>query len=162
MDVRRQLENLEVETEPSGWLDDFVTTKQLQPILHSELLNEGVLAVQDEAAGLVVRVLDPQPGERVLDAAAAPGGKATYAAIRMQNTGQVVALDISEAKSRLVKQAAERHGTTIVATVAADLTQWEHAEAFDRVLLDAPCSGTGCSGAQRPAGRASRLLHVFH
>jgi len=139
----RQLDDLGVQAESSRWLDDFVTTQQLQPILKSDALVEGVLAVQDEAAGLVVRVLDPQPGERVLDAAAAPGGKAVYAAIRMQNTGHVLALDISEAKTRLVREAAERHGTSIVETASADLQSWEHADAFDRVLLDAPCSGTG-------------------
>ncbi|GAB5535114.1 MAG: 16S rRNA (cytosine(967)-C(5))-methyltransferase RsmB [Rubricoccaceae bacterium] len=142
-DSLRQLEVLGVNAQPSRWLDDFVTTQQLQPILKSDALETGELAVQDEAAGLVVRALDPQPGDQVLDAAAAPGGKAIYTAIRMENTGSVHALDISEAKVRLIRDAAERHGTTIVETVAEDLCAWEHSRPFDRVLLDAPCSGTG-------------------
>ena len=141
--VLHQLDALGVRAEPSRWLDDFVTTQQLQPILKSDALAEGLVAVQDEAAGLVVRVLDPQPGDRVLDATAAPGGKAVYAALRMQDAGSVVALDVSEAKTRLVREAAERHGTHRVDTVAADLRTWTADGAFDRVLLDAPCSGTG-------------------
>jgi 16S rRNA (cytosine967-C5)-methyltransferase len=142
-EARRLLDDLGVAVEPSRWLDDFLVTQQLQPILRSDAIARGDLAVQDEAAGLVVRALDPQSGERVLDAAAAPGGKAVYAAIRMHDAGDVVALDVSEAKTRLVRQAADRHGTTIIETVAADLRWWASDTPFDRVLLDAPCSGTG-------------------
>ena len=116
---------------------------RLQPVLRAGLLAEGACAVQDEAAGLVVRVLDPQPGEAVLDAAAAPGGKAVYAAQRM-GAGRLVALDVSEAKTALVAKAAQAQGVAdLVETVAADLTAWTPPRPFDRVLLDAPCSGTG-------------------
>ncbi|MEO0558317.1 MAG: 16S rRNA (cytosine(967)-C(5))-methyltransferase RsmB [Bacteroidota bacterium] len=138
-----QLEGLGVHVEPSRWLEDFMTTQQLQPVLRSDALETGTVAVQDEAAGLVVRVLDPQPGDRVLDAAAAPGGKAVYAASRMQDTGTVVALDISEAKTRLVQDAADRHGLSILETVAADFRTWTSDKTFGKVLLDVPCSGTG-------------------
>ena len=142
-DVRRQLDALGVSYEGSRWLDDVVTTRQLQPVLRSGLVGDGTLAVQDEGAALVVRALDPRAGEAVLDAAAAPGGKAVYSAIRMENEGRVVALDVSEAKTALVREAADRHGATVVETVAADLRDWAPTEAFDRILLDAPCSGTG-------------------
>lgn len=138
-----RLEDLGADPEPSAWLDDFVTVGRLQPVLRGGLLEEGVCAVQDEAAGLVVRALDPQAGEAVLDAAAAPGGKAVYAALRMENQGRVTALDVSEAKTALVREAAERQGGTIVEPVAGDLTEWSPPAPFDRVLLDAPCSGTG-------------------
>ena len=141
--VRRQLDALGIAYEPSAWLDDLVTTRQLQPVLRSDLVQDGLLAVQDEGAALVVRALAPRAGETVLDAAAAPGGKAVYSAIRMGNEGRVVALDVSEAKTALVREAADRHGTPIVETVAADLRAWRSEGAFDRVLLDAPCSGTG-------------------
>lgn len=141
--VQRRLEAMDVHAEPSRWLDDFLTTQQLQPILRSEAMTSGELAIQDEAAGLVVRVLDPQSGEAILDAAAAPGGKAVYAALRMRNTGRVVALDVSEAKKRLIRTSADRQGASIIETDTADLREWDPGEAFDRVLLDAPCSGTG-------------------
>ena len=142
-EVLGRLRAMGVDARPSEYLDDAVVTRQLQPVLRSELVGEGVLAVQDEAAALVVRVLDPQPGEAVLDAAAAPGGKAIAAAIRMGDRGRLVALDLSEAKTRLVAEAAGRHGVSIVEAVAGDLLTWEPDAVFDRVLLDAPCSGTG-------------------
>ncbi|PAP77359.1 16S rRNA (cytosine(967)-C(5))-methyltransferase RsmB [Rubrivirga marina] len=141
--VIRELADLGVEAEPSEWTDDFLAVDRLQPILRSGLLDEGTVAVQDVAAGLVVHVLDPQPEERILDAAAAPGGKAVYAALRMHDRGEVAALDVSEAKVGLIAGAARRHGLSIVRPVKADLTTWESDARFDRVLLDAPCSGSG-------------------
>lgn len=138
-----RLRALDADPEPSAWLDDFVTVGRLQPVLRGGLLAEGACTVQDEAAGLVVRVLDPQRGEAVLDAAAAPGGKAVYAALRMGDAGRVVALDVSEAKTALVREAAQRQSVESVEAVAGDLTEWSAPTLFDRVLLDAPCSGTG-------------------
>ncbi len=141
-DLVRQLAELGVHAEPARWADDFVAVDRLQPVLRGGLVERGVCAVQDQAAGLVVRVLDPQPGEAVLDGAAAPGGKAIGAALAMGNRGRVVALDVSDAKARLVRQSAERQGAEIVEAVVGDLTGWDGG-AFDRVLLDAPCSGSG-------------------
>lgn len=141
--VARQLAGLGVEAEASEWADDFLLVDRLQPILRSDLLDAGTVAVQDVGAGLVVRVLDPQPGERVLDAAAAPGGKTVYAGLRMGGAGEVVAVDVSEAKVGLIAGAARRHGLSIVRPVKADLTAWAGDGPFDRVLLDAPCSGSG-------------------
>ncbi len=141
-DLVARLAALGVEAEPARWADDFVEVDRLQPVLRGGLIEDGACVVQDQAAGLVVRVLDPQPGESVLDGAAAPGGKAVGAALAMGDQGRVVALDVSEAKTALVRQAAERQGVRIVEAVAADLTAWDGGT-FDRVLLDAPCSGSG-------------------
>ena len=138
----QELKTLGLRTTPSSWLDDFLTVGRLQPVIRGGFLESGRVAVQDEAAGLVVRVLGPAAGETILDAAAAPGGKAVYAALRM-GTGRVVALDVSEAKAGLVAQAAAAQNASIVETAVGDLRTWEGPADFDAVLLDAPCSGTG-------------------
>ncbi|MEM8557496.1 MAG: 16S rRNA (cytosine(967)-C(5))-methyltransferase RsmB [Bacteroidota bacterium] len=154
-DVHAKLKALDAEHgldwEPSPYLADFVRVERLQPVVRAGWLADGTVAVQDEAAGLVVRLLDPQPGETVRDVAAAPGGKALYAALRMHNAGRVLASDPHEARVGLVERGAKAHGLTIVEAVAAD-AQTLAAQALepgadvlqaDRVLLDAPCSGTG-------------------
>ena len=106
----------------------------------------GWFQVQDEAAQLVSFLLDPQPGEKILDACAGLGGKTGHIAQLMNNEGAVTALDNDERKLGRLEDEMQRLGTSIVSTVCHDL---EHgvpdgeSSGFDRVLLDAPCSGLG-------------------
>ena len=106
---------------------------------------EGLFVVQDEASQVAGYLLDPQPGERVLDACAAPGGKATHLAQLMGDQGELLAMDVSRTKLPLILETAERLGIGIITTRSADLLQSGAlpANAFDRILLDAPCSGLG-------------------
>ena len=106
---------------------------------------EGLFAVQDEASQIASILLDPQPGERVLDACAAPGGKSNHLAQLMENRGELLAMDISVAKLPLIQEAAQRLGCVIISTRKADLLQSGVFPScvFDRILLDAPCSGLG-------------------
>ena len=131
---------------PSPYLEDFVRVEQLQPVLRAGWLEDGTCAVQDEAAGLVVRILDPQPGEFIIDAAAAPGGKTVYSGIRMADQGRLLAIDVHRSRANLIRQSAAAHGLSIVEVIAGDLREIAGAEGApqaDRVLLDAPCSGLG-------------------
>ena len=104
-------------------------------------------AVQDEASASVVALADPQPGERVLDVCAAPGGKTLFAAARMQGRGLLVARDSSEARLGPLREAAEAQGVRAPFLVVeeADGREKEKEEdsalLFDLVLVDAPCSG---------------------
>lgn len=112
---------------------------------------EGWLYVEDEAAQLVPPLLDARPGERVLDACAAPGGKATHLAALMENRGTIVAVDRAGPRLDMVMENCRRLGVSIVRPVTADLRHLgrnspeagSFAEPFDRILLDAPCSGLG-------------------
>ena len=121
---------------------------------------EGWFAVQDEASTYVVDVLAPQPGERILDAAAAPGGKASDVACR---AGAVVAADVSERRTRLVEGAAGRLGVRVLPVVQDAARPALREGAFDRVLLDAPCSGIGAARRRpellwRPTAADARKL----
>lgn len=114
----------------------------------------GHFTVQDESSMLVAPVVDPQPGETVLDIAAAPGGKSTHLAERMGDRGKVVAVDVHPHKVELIEEAAARLGLTSVETVCADGRQVGRlfAGRADRVLCDLPCSGLGTL-ARRPDAR---------
>jgi len=106
----------------------------------------GQFTVQDEASQLVVGLLDPAPGERVLDVCAAPGGKATAIAERVGDEGRVLALDRHARRLGLVSRAARRLGLGNIDCAERDATRALGdlgAAPFDRVLVDAPCSGLG-------------------
>jgi 16S rRNA (cytosine967-C5)-methyltransferase len=102
---------------------------------------DGWFTVQDEASAYVVDVLDPRPGDRVLDACAAPGGKAGDVACR---AGDVVAADLSESRIHLVRESSRRLGVD-VRLLVQDAARPAVRGGFDRVLLDAPCSGIGAA-----------------
>ncbi|MFW5811108.1 MAG: 16S rRNA (cytosine(967)-C(5))-methyltransferase RsmB [Thermodesulfobacteriota bacterium] len=107
---------------------------------------EGWFQVQDEAAQLVGYFLDPQPGDHVLDACAGLGGKTGHIAQMMNNQGRILALDNSSAKLKRLRIEMARIGATIVSTRTHDLNtppKPEEFGTFDRILLDAPCSGLG-------------------
>jgi len=126
--------------------DGLVLGRRGNPALEPAFL-EGRFTVQDEASQLVVALLDPQPGERVLDACAAPGGKATGIAERVGPAGEVVAVDRHPRRLDLVRRHARRLGLERVRAVDRDaarsVADLAPAGGFDRILVDAPCSGLG-------------------
>ena len=106
----------------------------------------GWLQVQDEASQLVSLLLSPRPGERVLDACAGVGGKTTHLAQLMQNTGRIYAYDLYPWRIDRLRENAERLGVTIVESFVGEVVQGVKAYGsgfFDRILIDAPCTGTG-------------------
>jgi 16S rRNA (cytosine967-C5)-methyltransferase len=110
--------------------------------------DEGAFAVQDQASAFVVRALDPQPGDRVLDACAAPGGKTAFLAELVGPEGLVVAADLHPNRAALIPRAARRLGVHPV-VLAQDAVAPAVRGPFDRVLVDAPCTGIG-SARRRP------------
>ena len=112
---------------------------------------EGRFMVQDEAAQLISLMLAPEPGERVLDACAAPGGKATHLAELMRDKGEIIALELSPARIARINENSRRLGISIIVPEQGDAATYA-GEGFDRVLIDAPCSGLGVL-RRHPDGR---------
>lgn len=115
-------------------------------LVHSTAFKQGLLTIQDESSMLVARALGVSINEKVLDSCAAPGGKTTHIAELLNNTGQVISLDLHEHKVRLIDQQVERLQLSNVTTKALDSRKVkEHfvEESFDKILVDAPCSGFG-------------------
>ncbi len=114
--------------------------------------NEGFWVVQGESSSLVSEILDPQPGEKILDFCAAPGAKTTHIAALMQDKGKITAVDISSKRIRKITENCARLGVNSVKTVIGDAAELDFREGFDRVLADVPCSNTGVFSA-RPDAR---------
>lgn len=115
-------------------------------IANKSEFKEGLLSIQDESSMLVARALGAKDGETILDSCAAPGGKAAHIAERMHNTGRIFAFDLHKHKVKLIKQQAERLGLTNIEAKTGDARRLQEIfqeEAFERVLVDAPCSGFG-------------------
>ncbi len=115
-------------------------------LAHSKSYKQGHLTIQDESSMLVAYALDPKAGDLVLDACAAPGGKTTHISERMDNKGEIKALDIHKHKIKLIDQHASRLQLTNVQAILKDSRKAKEefdVESFDRILIDAPCSGLG-------------------
>jgi 16S rRNA (cytosine967-C5)-methyltransferase len=114
-----------------------------------EALNQGDCYIQDPSTAIACELSQPKPGEKILDACAAPGGKTSYLAELMKNEGLVVASDRDPARLQLLEQNLARLGVRIAKIVRHDWTkdripeQIRSAAPFDRILVDAPCSNTG-------------------
>jgi 16S rRNA (cytosine967-C5)-methyltransferase len=141
-------EDLKVEVSsvaPGGLkIRDFVSLTQL------ESFRKGLFTVQGESSQLISYILAPEPGETVLDACAAPGGKTTHMAELMKNTGSVIALDIRKPRLEMIRENCMRLGVTNVKVELLDATKVSsvYSKKFDRCLVDAPCSSLGIIQSQ--------------
>ena len=115
-------------------------------------LGEGTLVAQSRAAQAVVSVLDPRPGERVLDLCAGPGVKTTQIAARMGGEGEVVAVERDAGRAGQIADLCRRVGASNVAVEVADASSADLGSGYDRVLVDPPCSDLGTL-ASRPDAR---------
>jgi 16S rRNA (cytosine967-C5)-methyltransferase len=138
----KMLEQQGIQYSGSTHVDYFVKVKSLTRIGQMELFRNGFFTIQDESAILPCLLLAPQPGEKVLDLCAAPGGKTTAMGEMMRNEGEIVAIDKYENKLSFIRGACDRLGLRNVRLLAIDSSTMENEQA-DKVLLDAPCSGLG-------------------
>ncbi|WP_042348975.1 16S rRNA (cytosine(967)-C(5))-methyltransferase RsmB [Bacillus massiliigorillae] len=143
-EVIKQLEQEGYAVEASKVVPDAIICLRGN-LAHSKAFEDGLLTIQDESSMLVSYALDAHNDDKVLDCCAAPGGKTTSIAEKLTN-GNVVALDLHEHKVKLINQQATRLGLTNITTVALDArkaTDTFQQDYFDKILVDAPCSGLG-------------------
>lgn len=131
--------------EPSKYFEDGLIVSSLQGISKNLLFEKGYFYIQDEASMLVSKILNPREGEKILDLCAAPGGKATHIAQIMGKTGSIIAVDNDLRRLQMIEENCMRMGITMIKTVCGDGKDSSalFKKKFDRVLVDAPCSGTG-------------------
>jgi len=120
---------------------------------------KGWFMVQDQAAQLISLMLAPKPGETVLDACAAPGGKAAHLAEIMQDRGLLIALDADAGRIEKIRENIRRLGIAIIKTVQGDAARYTD-ESFDKILIDAPCSGLGVL-RRHPDGRWTKSVRTI-
>ena len=140
-EARRMLADEGIETEPTRYAPDGLLVIDGNPMRRPA---DGLFFVQDEASQLVARAAGAQPGERVLDLCAAPGGKTTAMAADMRDEGVLVATDVRPRRMRLLRETVRlsgaRHAHVVQVPGRGELP---FGDAFDCVLVDAPCSGLG-------------------
>ncbi len=138
-----RLDRDDVLVTPGRWAPDALIVTEGRA-LQSAAAAEGAFVVQDEASQLVALLAGPNPGPRVLDACASPGGKTTAMAAAMTGTGLVVACDVRDARVALLTRTVAASGAANVRVIQADVARpLPFRETFDCVLVDVPCSGLG-------------------
>ncbi|MDD4504084.1 MAG: 16S rRNA (cytosine(967)-C(5))-methyltransferase RsmB [Clostridiaceae bacterium] len=134
-----------IECSEGSYNPEAIYIRGTSAIYDKASFKKGYYQVQDESSMLVAHIMDPKPGEVILDMCSAPGGKTTHIAELMDNKGEIVARDVHKHKLKLVEENCSRLGVNIVRTELYNgmLLYEGSIGKFDKVLLDAPCSGLG-------------------
>ena len=132
----------EIKFKQFEFIPEFFQTSKHQELIKSDIFKEGKISIQDPAAGLVVKLVDPQKKETIIDVCAAPGGKSSYAAELLKNTGSILSLDSNEKRLDRLDSTISRLHITNTETDLVDITE-DEVPMTDKMLLDVPCSGTG-------------------
>lgn len=143
--VLSALEGLGVPAEAAPDSTVAIRLQERKNLFQTEPYKQGLFEIQDLSSQQVAELLDPKPGERVIDACAGAGGKTLHMASLMQNKGRIVAMDIGDRKLEELKLRARRNGVSIIETRVIDSTKVikRQEASADAVLLDVPCSGSG-------------------
>ncbi len=138
------LQQQQIAATPTTLGNDGILLATPQDVFQLPGFSDGDVSVQDGAAQLVAAIVDVKPNQRILDACAAPGGKTCHL-LEQEPANHVTALDIDASRLTQIEQNTDRLQlkATLIAADAADVSQWWDNTPFDRILIDAPCSGTG-------------------
>jgi 16S rRNA (cytosine967-C5)-methyltransferase len=131
--------------EPLDWNPDALSIREKTNVFKLLSFNAGLFEVQDAASQMVCRILDPQPGMRVVDACAGEGSKTLHLAALMKNKGKIIALDTQEWRLRELRKRATKAGvdTIEIRLITSSKVYKRMKDTADRLLLDVPCSGLG-------------------
>jgi 16S rRNA (cytosine967-C5)-methyltransferase len=142
-ELKALLDKVDLKYSQGKFVKEFLKLTTLTNITDWEYFTKGYFTVQDESTGIPCKLLDVKSDLRVLDLCAAPGGKTAFIADMMGNEGEIIAIDRYESRLKILSRNLERLGVTNVKTIAVEAELYETGELFDRVLIDAPCSGLG-------------------
>ncbi len=144
-DYCARLESAGIAAHPTSFSLDGLVLQQPCDVLALSGFSEGDVSVQDEAAQLAAPLLNAAPGQRILDACCAPGGKTGHLLELLDGCGDVLALDMAPQRLQRVEENLERLGlqAELIAADAQETASWWDGRPFDRILLDAPCSASG-------------------
>lgn len=142
-ELKKLLDSVNLEYSDTTFLPNYIRLANLTNITAWEYFAKGYFGVQDESTGFPPILLDPKPGMRVLDFCAAPGGKTAHLAELMNNEGEIIAIDQFESRLNILEKNLERMKVKNVKLLVADSREFNDKGKFDRVLIDAPCSGLG-------------------
>jgi 16S rRNA (cytosine967-C5)-methyltransferase len=140
--MKIKLRDKNIEFQKSDLFDEIFKIKNIQKLIHSELLDEGFCSVQDESAHIPVELLAVQAGDTVLDMCAAPGGKYIQI-LQKQKSITAVAVDIDKNRLERIKENMQRLCLNNGFIIVADARNLPFKPVFNKILLDAPCSGIG-------------------
>lgn len=160
--VAQRLDEEGIAAKPGRYWREALNLEGHPPLRQIGCFKEGLFLVQDESSMLVAAALNPKPGEMVIDACSAPGGKATHLAELMHDQGCVLAVDTSETRVSMIEENARRLGIGCITTLTEDaraLGDLFRGRA-DRVLVDAPCSGLGVVRRNPDAKWAKSPRHI--
>lgn len=165
VDVAERLAAAGIDVQPSSYVPESLLVSGARANVARDASGDAAWWMQSESSAACVEVLHPQPGERVADLCSGRGNKALQIAARMEGEGELVCVDRDEYRMRTLLERFGRHGATVRALVE-DVREDVLPGRFDRVLLDAPCSGTGVVGRhpearwRKQAGDGERLALV--
>lgn len=145
-EVLQLFQNEGIEAAPTSWSPQGITLHSRLPVDQLPGFSQGLFQVQGESSQLVTYLLAPKAGECILDTCAAPGGKTTHIAEVMHDTGRVVATDISQKGLEKIRENADRLALSSILPCHADASRAlpePLRRPYDRILIDAPCSGLG-------------------
>ena len=147
LDIKSELENVNISFSKDTHVDDLITipSTMKSKVLKSHIYQKGYLIFQDKASAAVFHVLSPKPKELVCDMCAAPGIKTSFIAQKMNNQGKIIAGEFLNTRTRVMKQLLNHLNVlnTHILNIDSIAFPLRFQNMFDRVLLDAPCTGSG-------------------